>query len=164
MSLEISGYSVAHYKSGNYGGSTQHEVFPSEYYYTYFNVVLDNNQDYKGEFQTLINHYVTEITVNNSVTLKEYLTYLYLNDTTKINEVHSKFDIRKPVGSADQELSTLFFVDNNSRVLEVSPYSVSLNWNDATTKLNVFLQKHAFQYKNIMKDEFLKTYHFKNED
>jgi hypothetical protein len=160
MNLNISGVASAYVNSGNYGGSTQYEVFPSEYHYSYFDANDPKNSAQKEVFCKLITDYLESITVNNSVTLGEYLTYLYQNDTDKLREIHSSFHERKAVGNIHQSLATLFFVDDKAgTVLRLDPYQTALSWDKTTTSLNEFLQENAQHFKGQIPDAFYMKYY-----
>lgn len=159
MTIKIKSMVTGYVKSGNYGGSTQHEVFPSVYNYSFFDGETSSKNE---EFQALINLYIQNIKVNNSVTLQEYLTHLYNNNTEKLNEIHSQNQAKKEVGNSHQELPTLFFVDDDAgTVLQITPYLVKLSWNEHTTNLNKFLQENAKHFSSQIPDEFYTKYYVK---
>ncbi|MCH7399700.1 hypothetical protein MM236_17015 [Belliella sp. DSM 107340] len=159
MTRFIKSMATGYVKSGNYGGSTQHEQFPSVYNYSYFN---GETSEKNKEFQSLFNLYLQNIKVNNSVTLQDYLTHLLNNNTEKLKEIHSQNQDKKEVGNSNQELPTLFFVDDEAgTVLRIDPYLVQLSWNKHTEKLNKFLQENATHFSSEIPDEFYIKYYGK---
>ncbi len=159
MTLKIKAMASGYVKSGNYGGSTQYEAFPSVYNYSHFDAMAPGNEAKKETFEELITAYIDAIKVNNSVSLRAYLNYLYMNDTVKLQEIHSNYNIRKEVGNVNQPLPILFFIDDEvNTVLSLSPYNTELTWNETTTKLNAFLQENAKQFSSTIPDEFYHTY------
>lgn len=157
--MKIKSMATGYVKSGTYGGSVQKEIFPSVYNYSYFDGETSAKQE---EFQFLLQHYFQNIKVNNTVSLQEYLEYLYSNDTAKLQEIHNQPLDKKPVGDNRQELATLFFVDDEAgTVLRIDPYLVQLSWNQDITNLNRFLQENVKHFSSQIPDEFYTKYYGK---
>ncbi|WPR76544.1 hypothetical protein [Algoriphagus sp. NG3] len=155
----IKSMATGYVKSGNYGGSTQHEQFPSVYNYSYFNGETSKKNK---EFQSIFNRYLQHTRVNNSVTLQDYLTHLLNNNTEKLQEIHNQNQGKKEIGNSRQELPTLFFVDDEAgTVLRIDPYLATLSWNQHSTNLNQFLQKNATHFSSEIPDEFFTKYYGK---
>ncbi len=153
----IKSMATGYVKSGNYGGSTQNEQFPSVYNYSYFN---GETSEKNKEFQSIFNRYLQHTKVNNSVTLQDYLTHLLNNNTEKLQEIYNQNQGKKEVGNSRQELPTLFFVDDEAgTVLRIDPYLVQLSWNQHSTNLNQFLQENATHFSSEIPDEFYTKYY-----
>lgn len=160
MTSKIKAIATGYVKSGTYGGSTQSEVFPTVYHYSYF----DGEQSaLREEFQSLLTQYLVHVTVNNSVRLDEYLTYLYQHDIEKLKEIHAqKKQELKAMGNSHQDLDKLFFVDDEAgTVLRVDPYLTDLSWNEQSNKLILFLQKNARHFSSQVPDDFFTEYYGK---
>lgn len=156
VTLQIKGIANGHIKSGNYGGSTQFEVFPSVYNYSYFD---SDASEKKGEFEQLVNSYMQHTQVNNAHTLREYLAYLYLNNKDKLREIHNNNQDIKPKGNIHQELPILFFIkDEEGSVLQIDPYRVTLSGNEHLNGLNLFLQENAYHFSSEIPDDFYKKH------
>ncbi|MEA1785711.1 hypothetical protein U1E44_06390 [Arenibacter sp. GZD96] len=157
MTIDIKSIATAYLKSGTYGGSTQHEVFPTVYHYTHFD---GYNSDKNEEFQSLFSTYIQTIKVNNSISLQEYLTYLYNNNSEKLQEIHRKDQEKRAVGNSHVELAKLFFVDDEAgTVLRMDPYLVSLSHNEHSSNLHLFLQENATHFKSEIPDAFFTKYY-----
>ncbi len=162
MPLKIAGYATAHVKSGNYGGSTQHEVFPTEYNYSYFDANDPQHADKQDEFTRLINEHIASITVNDTIKLADYLDLLYRQDAPALEKVHARYDVRRPVGSAQQPKPILFFIqDADSTVLEIDPYRTILSSDATTTAFHLFLREHAKHFHSTIPDAFYQQHYGK---
>lgn len=159
MTRFIKSMAKAYVKSGNYGGSTQHEIFPTVYNYSFFDGETSSKNE---EFQSILNLYLQHTKVNNSVTLQEYLTHLYNNNTEKLQEIHSLNQDQDKVemGNSHQTLASLFFVDDEAgTVLKINHYLAKLSWDEHTTNLNKFLQENAKHFSSQIPDEFYTKYY-----
>lgn len=162
MPLSIAGYATAHVKSGNYGGSTQHEVFPTEYNYSYFDANDPQHADKQEEFTRLINAYIASIMVNDTIKLTDYLDLLYRKDDAALQQVHARHNVRRPVGDSHQPKPALFFIqDAESTVLAIDPYHTALSSDATTTALHHFLREHAKHYHSTFQDAFYREHYGK---
>lgn len=160
MSYNISGIANGFIKSGTYGGSLPTEAFPTEYNYTFYDTKSEKNKQKIKEFESLIDKYLQQSVVNNTVTLKEYLDFLYSQNSEALNKIHSNFDSQVGKGNSHQPLPILFFVDDpKNTVLRVSLYEVNLNYPQAATELKAFLDKNARQFRSSIPDDFYNTYY-----
>lgn len=149
--------------SGNYGGSTQFEVFPSEYNYSFYDTTDPKNESNNEIFEELMNHYLVNTMVNNCVSLQEYLELMYQNEYTKLGEIHNQYHEIKPVGNSHQRLAVLFFVDDEKNtVLRLNPFQTHTKTNNHLSNLNLFLQKNAAHFSSKIPDDFFNN-HYNND-
>jgi hypothetical protein len=167
MSAETSALpKISRYISGllatsNFNGSANIDG-PTTHYYTDFDASKETNEATKTEFYTLFEDYLDNTLVNESVTLRVYLTYQLNNDTEKLSEIHSKRP-PQPKGNSTNNLPTLFYEEGKTApTFILHPNNVELK-GMGMVFFDEFLAKHAHNFNN--KEESNDTFyqqHFKN--
>lgn len=149
----ISGY----VKTSNYSGSTPIEGSSVRHYADY-DVLKEANEATKKEFYIVIENYLDNTMVNESITLRAYLVLQYNNDEAKLKEIHAK-QAPQEKGNVITYLPTLLF---NGGLAEptfvLQPNKVKLK-GMGMSALNLFLEKHAHIFSSeLPEDEFYKQY------
>lgn len=167
MSTETSALpKISRYISGlvatsNFNGSVNTNG-PTTHYYTDFDALKESNDATKTEFYTLFENYLDNTLVNESVTLRVYLTYQLNNNTEKLNEIHSKRP-PQPKGNSTINLPTLCYEEGKKApTFILHPNNVELK-GMGMVFFDEFLAKHAHNFNNKEESEdIFYQQHFKN--
>ena len=154
---KISQVVIGNIKSGNYGGSLPNEVFESIYSYSRFNLI--EHPELQVKFETLIKHFLDNSTVNDTVTLREYLLCIHNKKEVELNQIHSKYNNNIPKGAKIQNLPILLFSANqNSPIFKLNPLDINItSTNSSQNELFQFIIDNGFNFSSAIPDDFYNT-------
>ncbi|MCT4581151.1 MAG: hypothetical protein N4A35_07010 [Flavobacteriales bacterium] len=155
---KISKVVIGNIESGNYGGSLPNEIFESIYSYSRFS--LTEHPELQIKFEALINDFFDNSIVNDSVTLRQYLFYVYNKQEVKLNQIHSKYN-NIPKGSKIQNLPILLFsADKNTPIFKLNQLDISItSTNNSKNELYQFIIDNGFNFSSAIPDDFYNTYY-----
>ncbi|HLV42186.1 MAG TPA: hypothetical protein VKY37_07900 [Brumimicrobium sp.] len=149
-------------KSGTLNGSLQNEVFPTEYSYSHYDATIDANKEFKADFDALIQDYYDNTIVNDTISLREYLTLLRDNNEESLKVIHDKSYGKMAKGKSIYHLPILIYSDD----LNTPYFTVDYNSLDmkgvGVSNLHEFINQHAQHFSSEVPDEFYNT-HYSNK-
>lgn len=151
--LRLHRITTAYIDSGSFNGSLDYEVRPSVYHYSNYDATAEKNEEIKKEFLSLLENYLDDTTVNNSLSLREYLTLLTSKDQEALTKVHKKVAPR-PRGASLQELPVLLFSGaDRLPQFTIDLFEVDLK-GSGLTALYQFMYEHATHFSSAIPDAF----------
>ena len=154
---EINQIMIGHVKSGTHGGSLPDEIFETVYNYSHFK--LEDNSGLEATFKSLMDDYLDNSMVNNTISLKGYLSLVQDKKELEINKIHEKHSNMIAKGAAKQDLPTLLFSKNNETPLfTLNRYYIEIT-SPSQNKLFQFVIDNGVNFSSSIPDSLYKKYY-----
>ncbi|GIV36371.1 MAG: hypothetical protein KatS3mg032_0750 [Cyclobacteriaceae bacterium] len=153
------GISFGSYESGTYGGSVHKRIHPNVYQYWYLHAGHLSDKGLRYEFEKKFAEFLNSTTVNQSVSLINFLSLIEANDSGKLSAVYAKYKDRVEVGSHIQPLSVLIFRKNEADApIELDPNQCQLT-GPQTHAFFEWVRQHGKHVKSEVPDMFMHQYY-----
>ncbi len=152
LKIEAIAFSFVNY--GAYSKRMQESVFETSYHYSIIDIRTKKNRKVLKEFNTNVNPYLDKTIVNETITLRKYLSLQFNKEDEKLEEIHSKHNYTKPVGRKMNILPALFFIAGEDKPLLIELEELNLSGIE-NKKFEEYFSRNAEEFKSEYADNFI---------